>query len=129
MRSLRTTVHTCSALVISDQHVHCMQHSVHIESAGPGHSTGFPCPRQYFHWDCVLVGLGFFWSLCAGPIYGIWYTIRPSLFTQGRCSFLVGLSMHGKMLVKSRWWLKAEVAYTRFYCIVKSGQVHTSTDL
>ena len=36
----------CSALVAWDQHVHCTQRSVRAEGAGPGQSTGFPCPRQ-----------------------------------------------------------------------------------
>ena len=41
----------CSALVIADQHdfVHCTrtQRSVRVEAgAGPGQSTGLPCPLQ-----------------------------------------------------------------------------------
>ena len=48
--------------------MHCMQRSVHTESAGPGHSTGFPCPRQYFILGLRPGGSGIFWSLCAGPI-------------------------------------------------------------
>ena len=27
---------------------HCMQRSVRAEGAGPGHSTGFPRPQQYY---------------------------------------------------------------------------------
>ena len=50
MRSLR--YNTCSALVASDQHAHCMQRSVLTESAVPGRSTGFPCRRQYLH--CMI---------------------------------------------------------------------------
>ena len=33
-----------------------------------------------------------------------------------RCSFCTELFVHGKTVIRSRWSLKTEVAYTRFYC-------------
>ena len=46
LKSLNSHKAQGSALIASDQHVHCMQWSVRAEGAGPGQSTRFPCPLQ-----------------------------------------------------------------------------------
>ena len=58
-------------MVALDQHVHCMQRSVRAEGAGPGQSTGFPCPRQY---DVSIIDRDLHFPMIRTGIISIFHT-------------------------------------------------------